>query len=57
MALNPNPNPDPDPDPDPNPNPNPNPSQVLGDLSYEDLSEVGIKEVGPRRKVYRAITH
>ena len=25
--------------------------QVLGDISYEDLAEAGIKEVGPRRKV------
>jgi len=31
--------------------------EVLGDISYEDLNELGIKEVGPRRKVYRAITH
>ena len=25
--------------------------EVLGDISYEDLNELGIKEVGPRRKV------
>jgi len=30
--------------------------EVLGDLSYEDLKEIGLSEVGPRRKVYRAIT-
>jgi len=31
--------------------------EVLGDLTYDDLREIGIHEVGPRRKVFRAITH
>ncbi|KAL1522147.1 hypothetical protein AB1Y20_021787, partial [Prymnesium parvum] len=30
--------------------------EVLGDLSYDDIKEMGIVEVGPRRKVLRAIT-
>ena len=29
--------------------------EVLGDLTYDDVREIGISEVGPRRKVYRAI--
>ena len=28
---------------------------MLGDLTYDDVREIGISEVGPRRKVYRAI--
>jgi len=30
--------------------------EVLGDLTYEDLKEIGLTEVGPRRKVFRAIS-
>ena len=30
--------------------------EILGDLTYEDIKEIGIVEVGPRRKVYRAIS-
>ena len=30
--------------------------QVLGDLSYDDIKEMGVLEVGPRRKIFRAIT-
>jgi len=30
--------------------------EVLGDLSYDDIKEMGVLEVGPRRKIYRAIT-
>ena len=30
--------------------------EVLGDITYDDLKEIGIVEVGPRRKVFRAIT-
>jgi len=30
--------------------------EVLGDLTYDDIREIGISEVGPRRKVYRAIS-
>ena len=30
--------------------------EVLGDITYDDLKEMGIVEVGPRRKVFRAIT-
>jgi len=30
--------------------------EVLGDISYDDLKEMGIHEVGTRRKVMRAIT-
>uniref|UniRef100_A0A7S3ABB2 SAM domain-containing protein n=1 Tax=Haptolina ericina TaxID=156174 RepID=A0A7S3ABB2_9EUKA len=29
--------------------------EVLGDLTYEDIKEMGIHEVGPRRKIHRAI--
>ena len=29
---------------------------MLGDLTYDDIREIGISEVGPRRRVYRAIT-
>ena len=29
---------------------------ILGDLTYDDIKEMGIVEVGPRRKVFRAIT-
>ncbi|KAL3933059.1 MAG: hypothetical protein SGPRY_000446 [Prymnesium sp.] len=30
--------------------------EVLGDLTYDDIKEIGIVDVGPRRKVYRAIS-
>lgn len=30
--------------------------EVLGDLTYDDIKEIGIVEVGPRRKVFRAIS-
>lgn len=30
--------------------------EVLGDLTYDDVKEIGISDVGPRRKVFRAIT-
>jgi len=30
--------------------------EVLGDLTYEDIRELGITEVGPRRKIFRAIS-
>jgi len=30
--------------------------EVLGDLTYDDIRELGIAEVGPRRKVFRAIS-
>ena len=30
--------------------------EVLGDLTYDDIKEIGIGEVGSRRKVYRAIS-
>uniref|UniRef100_A0A7S0J8J3 SAM domain-containing protein n=2 Tax=Calcidiscus leptoporus TaxID=127549 RepID=A0A7S0J8J3_9EUKA len=30
--------------------------EVLGDLTYEDIKEMGISEVGPRRKVFREIS-
>ena len=30
--------------------------EILGDLTYEDLKEMGVSEVGPRRKIFRAIT-
>ena len=30
--------------------------EVLGDITYDDLKEVGLVEVGPRRKVFRAIS-
>merc|ERR1740138_543148 len=30
--------------------------EVLGDLTYEDIKEMGVVEVGPRRKVFRAIS-
>jgi len=30
--------------------------EVLGDLTYEDIKEMGILEIGPRRKVFRAIS-
>jgi len=30
--------------------------EVLGDLTYDDLKEIGITEIGPRRKVFRAIS-
>jgi len=30
--------------------------EVLGDLTYDDMKEIGISEVGPRRKVFRAIS-
>merc|ERR1711988_666270 len=29
--------------------------EILGDLTYDDIKEIGITEVGPRRKVFRAI--
>jgi len=29
--------------------------EVLGDLTYEDLKEMGLSEVGARRKVFRAV--
>jgi len=31
--------------------------EVLGDLTYEDIKEMGVTEIGARRKVYRAITN
>jgi len=30
--------------------------EILGDLTYDDIKEIGIVEVGPRRKVFRAIS-
>jgi len=30
--------------------------EILGDLTYDDIKELGIVEVGPRRKVFRAIS-
>jgi len=30
--------------------------EVLGDVTYDDLREMGLVEVGPRRRVYRAIS-
>jgi len=30
--------------------------EVLGDLTYDDIKEIGIGDVGPRRKIFRAIT-
>jgi len=30
--------------------------ETLGDLSYDDLKEVGVVEVGPRRKLFKEIT-
>lgn len=30
--------------------------EVLGDLTFDDIREIGILEVGPRRKVFRAIS-
>lgn len=30
--------------------------EILGDLTYDDIKEIGISEVGPRRKVFRAIS-
>merc|ERR1719311_131584 len=30
--------------------------EILGDLTYDDVKEIGIGEVGPRRKVFRAIS-
>merc|ERR1719198_949245 len=30
--------------------------EVLGDITYDDIKEIGITEVGPRRKVFRAIS-
>lgn len=30
--------------------------EVLGDLTYEDVKEMGVLEIGPRRKVFREIT-
>jgi len=29
--------------------------EVLGDLTYEDLKEMGLNEVGPRRRIHRQI--
>eukprot|EP00316_Scyphosphaera_apsteinii_P023030 CAMPEP_0119344702 /NCGR_PEP_ID=MMETSP1333-20130426/107101_1 /TAXON_ID=418940 /ORGANISM="Scyphosphaera apsteinii, Strain RCC1455" /LENGTH=586 /DNA_ID=CAMNT_0007357143 /DNA_START=16 /DNA_END=1776 /DNA_ORIENTATION=+ len=31
--------------------------EVLGDLTYEDIKEMGVTEIGARRKVYRAIAN
>ena len=30
--------------------------EVLGDMTYDDLKEMGISEIGPRRKIFREIT-
>jgi len=30
--------------------------EVLGDLTYDDIKEMGVVELGPRRKVFRAIS-
>jgi hypothetical protein len=30
--------------------------EVLGDLTFDDMKEIGIVEVGPRRKIFRAIS-
>ena len=30
-------------------------AQVLGDITYEDIKEMGISEVGPRRKVWLSL--
>jgi len=30
--------------------------EILGDLMYEDIKEMGVVEIGPRRKIFRAIT-
>jgi len=30
--------------------------EVLGDLTYDDIKEMGITEVGPRRKVFREVS-
>ena len=30
--------------------------QILGDLTYEDIKEIGVSDVGSRRKVFREIT-
>ena len=29
---------------------------MLGDISYDDLREMGVNELGPRRKIFREIT-
>ena len=29
--------------------------EILGDLTFEDIKEIGVIEIGPRRKVFRAI--
>jgi len=30
--------------------------EVLGDLTYDDIKEMGVGEIGPRRKIFRAIS-
>eukprot|EP00310_Coccolithus_braarudii_P023997 CAMPEP_0183357952 /NCGR_PEP_ID=MMETSP0164_2-20130417/47803_1 /TAXON_ID=221442 /ORGANISM="Coccolithus pelagicus ssp braarudi, Strain PLY182g" /LENGTH=589 /DNA_ID=CAMNT_0025531715 /DNA_START=12 /DNA_END=1781 /DNA_ORIENTATION=+ len=30
--------------------------EVLGDITYEDIKEMGISEVGPRRKIFRQVS-